>query len=92
MAEGSSRPTLTAHEVAQLLEDDDDSGEIFYPGSDDELGMVEMEVDSCDEDSDSDNYDEDDSDSLYVVYRHYNIIITVNLHFIGKLTATENTT
>ena len=92
MAEGSSRPTLTAHEVAQLLEDDDDSGEIFHPGSDDELGMVEMEVDSFDEDSDFDNYDEDDSDSLYVVYRHYNIIIIVNLHFIRKLTVTVNTT
>ena len=45
MAEGSSRPTLTAHEVAQLLGDDDDLGEIFYPWSDDELGTVEMEVD-----------------------------------------------
>ena len=32
IAEGSSRPTLTAHEVAQLLEDDDDSGEYSTQG------------------------------------------------------------
>ena len=49
MAEASSRALFTGEEVLHLLECDSDDGDcvddIFFPGSDDELGFVEEEID-----------------------------------------------
>lgn len=92
MAEGFSRPTLTAHEVAELLEEDDgDFGEIFYAGSDDELGMEEIEVDSENDDDPS----ESDDDSMYVIIKNTSTLIVNQycdlIFYIGKVTATMNT-
>ena len=50
MAEASSRALFTGEQVLHLLDNDsDDDGDcvddVFFPGSDDELGFVEEEVD-----------------------------------------------
>ena len=63
MAEASSRAAVyTTEDVVELLEDGD-GDEIYFPGSDEELGFDEDESDDLDEDSgDNDDLDEDNSD------------------------------
>ena len=52
MADEAPRALFTGEEVLHLLdrdEDDADLDEIFFPGSDDELGFMEEEVETEDE-------------------------------------------
>ena len=69
MAEGSSRAMYNAEEVIDMITEDrdqeDDVGDLFFPGSDDEFGFEEVIVDSdCDgnesgiEDVDVETYEE----------------------------------
>ena len=58
MTEGPSRAAFSAEDVIDMvtLEDDDDVDEVFFPGSDDELGF-ETEADSdIDDDEELDLY------------------------------------
>ncbi len=58
MAEGFSRVHLTGDEVLDLLDMDGDDGgmdEIFFPGSDDELGFLDEEFSSDNESSGEDS-------------------------------------
>ena len=62
MAEG----LYTVEAVLDLLddvpEDDGEFEDIFFPGSDDELGLVEEELEGCESDSDSEEPYEGDDD------------------------------
>ena len=63
MAE-SSRSLYNVEEVLNLLEgdpDDEELDEVFFLGSDDELGLFEDDVDGSDSGSDDDSRDNDDS-------------------------------
>ena len=63
MAE-TSRSLYNIEEVLNLLEgdpdDDEELDEVFFPGSDDELGLFEDDVDGSDSGSDDDSSDNDD--------------------------------
>ena len=63
MAEASSS-LYSVEQVLNLLEedpdDDEEFDEVFFPGSDDELGLFEDDVDGSDSGSDDDSNDEGD--------------------------------
>ena len=63
MAE-TSRSLYNVEEVLNLLEgdpdDDEELDEVFFPGSDDEFGLFEDDVDGSDSGSDDESSDNDD--------------------------------